>query len=108
MKKIAFILVALVAMFSSCNTYKTYSNGKEDVATIMVVQKKSEYKQVEIIIDGESHIANKINRDRDINIDSQYQVTPGKHNVIIKHEGKVIIEKQVLIGVQETCKIMLP
>ncbi len=107
MKKI-LLLLPLIALLSSCVTYKTYSSGKDDVSYVMVLSENDKYKDVSVKIDNKLTVLEEVFHKSKTLKSPVIKLTPGQHTVEITHKDKVLYSEKVYIGLQETKKILLP
>lgn len=109
MKALTFIAFLSLLLVSCKGSYVTTSGGKEDIGYIAVIKEnpKDTFKQVDLVIDGVTYHLPKIESKAKLNKVKLVGVKPGKHQVKVLHNGRVLVEEQVLVGLQETRKIIL-
>lgn len=84
------IIILLFITFITACGYNSGTSTSEPVAYLYFT---GEAKGAMVYIDDLAPF--KINK---IGIKNQYQVIPGKHQIIIKHEEKILVNRNVLLG----------
>jgi hypothetical protein len=109
MKKIILLLIIVIGV-TSCNTSKWYSTAsasKDNISYVIVLSDNSDYSNVEIQIDEEKPVKRDVKSLKLKRKAEPVIITPGKHKVRVINNGKVIVEENIFIGIQETKKIVL-
>lgn len=110
MKYLFISLLALLMVSCSPHQYKTMSSGKDDVSFVIILTEGGSYSQgVNLIVDdNQTHAVNKVYKQKMQRKAPVFKVSPGKHNLKITQNGNTIFDQNVVIGLQETRKIVLP
>lgn len=110
--KILFLIFTLATLLVGCksNFPVAQQSGKEDVAYILFVGDEKKYGKNNVVvnIDSTQFEAQVVQPDMAKRGGTQYQVTTGRRNVIVKYNGQVIYQKQLFLSAQETKIINLP
>lgn len=113
--KSTIIFVCLIALFSltfeGCRAYvATSASGKADVSYILISRDYGcHVKKATIQIDEQEPIElGKIKKEAKSYKAKPYPITPGKHHLKVMLEGKIWLDEQIYLGVQETKKITIP
>ena len=108
MKKL-LVLILVVVGISACSPhmYNTYSAGKDNTSFIIVLTNGQEYENVSVIVDEKSFPIEKVYKVKAARKALPVITTPGKHQVKVVSNGKTLVDEQVVIGLQETKKIVL-
>jgi len=108
MKKI-FLLFIVVIGLSACgpHMYNTYSTGKENSSFIIVLTSGHSYENVSVIVDGKTFQIEKVNKVKATRKAHPVITTPGKHQIKVVSNGKILVEESAFLGLQETKKIIL-
>lgn len=116
MKKFVLFLSVLVSfVMASCGSTKNgvfeSEGGKEDVAYLFIQSSDRDYagKVVCVTVDGIDFEA-KVVKDRKQKAKYKgvnYAIVPGKHSLKISYGGRVLLDKIVYVGSQETKVINL-
>lgn len=109
MKKTIIPLFLAILFLSSCGRYVATSGGKDDVGYVAVIKEnpKAKFENVELVIDGKSFIIDKVVSNDKFYKAKPISIAPGKHQVKVLVNGAVVVEENVLVGLQETRKIFL-
>lgn len=110
MNKIIIILISLIAItISSCGvTYNTQSGGLSDVGYIIVLSdQKAMQENVVLHLDGKSYPINKVYKTAKYQKAKPIITSPGQHKVEVSVNGEPVFNQNILIGLQETRKIIL-
>lgn len=107
MKYLFIPLLVLVVSLSSCGAYKTYSAGQSNESFIMVLTEKKPYKYVTVVVDGKHYPVDRVYKVKTKRKATPIVIEPGKHDIKVVVDGKVIVEEKVFLGLQETKKIVL-
>jgi hypothetical protein len=83
----------IVLLFITTITACGYNSGVSTSEPVAYLYFTGEAKGAQVYIDDLTPFT--INK---IGIKNQYQVMPGKHLVVIKHEGQVLVKRAVLLG----------
>lgn len=100
----------IVIGVTSCNTskwYNTTSASKDNISYVIVLSDNSDYSNVEVQIDEEKPIQREVKTLKLKRKAEPVIITPGKHKVRVINNGKVVVEENIFIGLQETKKIVL-
>ena len=110
MKYLYISLLALLMLSCSRHQYKTMSSGKEDTGFVIVLTENGNYtKDVALVVDnGQSLAVAKVYKQKMQRKAPVFKVEPGKHNLKVVVAGRTVYDKDVIIGLQETRKIVLP
>lgn len=110
MKKtiIATLCLFMASLFSSCGVGNyTVTSGVEDKASVCF-SAPSSY-DIDVTIDGQKYatttvkdIAHKTRRNIKKTANCSIQTTPGRHKVEVKHEGKTVYSKEVMLSTGDT------
>ena len=108
MKKL-LVLALIVVGISACSPhmYNTYSAGKDNTSFIVVLTNGQEYENVSVIVDEKSFPIEKVYKVKAARKAIPVITTPGKHQVKVVSNGKTLVDENVVIGLQETKKIVL-
>lgn len=113
-KRLLFAILALVSLIVGCksNFPVAQQSGKEDMAYLVFVGPKETYgngsKPVQVEVDGTTFDAKVVKPKTANRKGVQYGVAPGRRNLTVKFNGKVIYNKQLFLSSQETKIITLP
>lgn len=108
MKKFLIIALAFVGLFAcSPHMYNTHSAGKDNVSFIIVLTNGQTYENVSLIVDGETFPIEKVYKVKATRKAHPVHTTPGKHQIKVVSNGKILVEENVFLGLQETKKIVL-
>ncbi len=111
MKKYLLLAVlAIVSLVGCRTTYQTLSAGKENVSFVLVTTDNPDYrKNISIVIDNEQPILmEKVFKTKKQLQAKPITTTPGRHAIKVLQGERVLYQQIVLIGLQETKKIVLP
>lgn len=100
----------IVIGVTSCNTSKWYSTtsaSKDNISYVIVLSDNSDYSNVEVQIDEEKPIQREVKTLKLKRKAEPVIITPGKHKVRVINNGKLVVEENIFIGLQETKKIVL-
>lgn len=110
MKKaiIATLCLFVATFFSSCGVGNyTVTSGVEDKAAICFSASRAY--PIDVTIDGQNYnattvkdIAHKTRRDIKKTANYSIQTTPGRHKVVVKHNGKTVYSKEVMLSTGDT------
>jgi uncharacterized lipoprotein len=108
MKKI-LILAFVITGLSACSShmYNTYSSGKDNASFIIILTEGQSYEDVSVIVDGKTFSIEKVYPVKATLKAHPIITTPGKHQIKVVSKGKTLVEESVMIGLQETKKIIL-
>lgn len=108
MKKI-FAFALLVISLSACgpHLYNTFSAGKDNASYIIVLTAGSAFDEVSLVVDGKSFKVDKVYKVKATRKAHPIIVTPGKHQIKVISKGETLLEENIMIGLQETKKIVL-
>ena len=108
MKKILILAIILTGL-SACShhMYNTYSAGKDNVSFITVLTAGQSYEDVSVNVDGQNFPIEKVYPVKATSKAHPIITTPGKHHIKVVSKGKTLMEESVMIGLQETKKIVL-
>jgi hypothetical protein len=86
------------------------SSGKENESFVIVLTENGKYDNgVVLTIDDKTPVTienvRKVKQQRKAEV---VKTTPGKHNLKIMRNGSIVYNQDVLMGLQETKKIILP
>lgn len=101
------MIVALIVSACGPHTYSTYSAGKDNSSYIIVLSKEQQHKSVMVIVDGKSIPIKKVYKLKDTIKAHPIITEPGKHHIEVVSNGKTVLEENIIIGLQETKKIIL-
>ncbi len=106
------VLCAFAALFlvSGCESAKTVSYGKADVGYVQFVS-ATKYSSVKVVFDDSVTITARVNssKDRIVENDSTYSVTPGAHAIeVFDKKGDSILKKKIFVSAQEIRTVELP
>jgi hypothetical protein len=108
MKKVFLFLLMLTGL-SSCgpHLYSTLSAGKDNVSYVLILKKDRSDKTASLFIDNKIYSLDKIYSEKMARKAQPIVTTPGKHQIKIISNGKVVLDENVFLGLQETKKIVL-
>lgn len=110
MKRLLFI-GAIIALLAGCkaNYPVEQQSGIEDTAYLIFVSGDVyKGKIVDVSIDNKTHFQAKVVKAKKSNRrGTQYGVSIGTKNLVVKYQRKTIYEKQIFLSNQETKKIIL-
>ena len=108
MKKL-LVLALIVVGISACSPhmYNTYSAGKDNTSFIIVLTNGQAYENVSVIVDEKSFPIEKVYKVKATRKAIPVITTPGKHQVKVVSNGKTLVDENIVIGLQETKKIVL-
>lgn len=109
MRKILFI-VATIAVMCGCTGVKSMSKGLENEAYLDFIGEPVNYKRgIQVKIDSNILFEAVVRKDSRNKFNNKiYSISPGKHEIVISHNNKVIYKKTIFVSSQETKQIMLP
>lgn len=110
MKKYAILMLLAIAGLAGCrNTYQTLSAGKENESFVLVTSDNKEYRHnIAVVIDnGTPVMIEKVFKTKKQLQARPITTTPGKHTIKVMKGDRVLYEQFVLLGLQETKKIVL-
>ena len=87
--------------------YNTYSAGKDNTSFIIVLTNGQAFENVSVIVDEKSFPIEKVYKVKAARKAIPVITTPGKHQVKVVSNGKTLVDEKVVIGLQETKKIVL-
>lgn len=95
-------LFSLLATTSACS-YNTYSSGQTTTDPVSYLYFSGNITDAEVSIDGApSFLVTKAGPKQ------QYKVIPGKHTIIVTKQGKVVVQRSVLLGDGHEKEISIP
>ncbi len=110
MKYLYIALISLLMIACSPHQYKTMSSGKEDTGFVIILTEGGKYtNNVTLVIDNQQNFeVQKVYKQKLQRKAPVFKVSPGKHNLKVTSNGQTIYEKNVIVDLQETEKIVLP
>jgi hypothetical protein len=110
MRKIIFLLAAIIGLMTSCTGVKTSSSGVDNQAFINIVGKPGNYSGgVDVNVDDKTNFKAEVNKEyTDRPKGKVYAIGIGTHVVIVSYNGQVLYKQQIFVSSQETKKIVLP
>lgn len=108
MKKI-FILAIIALGITSCgpNMYSTHSAGKDNESFIVVLTNGPAYENVSVVVDGETFPVETVYKVKSKRKAQPVVTTPGKHQIVVVSDGKILVKESAFLGLQETKLIIL-
>jgi len=95
-------IFSLLSMTSACS-YNTYSSGQTTAEPVSYLYFSGNITGAEVSIDGApSFLVTKVGSKQ------QYKVTPGKHTIIVTKQGKIVVQRSVLLGDGHEKEINIP
>lgn len=110
MNKIINLFIALISILvSSCGvTYNSQSGGMSDVGYIIVLSdQKAMQENVILHLDDKTYPISKVYKTNKYQKAKPIITSPGQHKVEVTVNGQPVFNQNVLIGLQETRKIIL-
>lgn len=110
MKKYILLAIIAIATLSGCrNTYQTFSAGKENASFVLITTDNTDYKHnITVLIDNNTPIViEKVFKTKRQLQAKPITTTPGKHNIKVLKNDKVLYDQAIFIGLQETKLIIL-
>lgn len=112
-KSIKMLLASLfVLTLAACkaNYPVAQQGGKEDVAFLLFVSASNQSNsEVQVTLDnGTPFTAVTVKAKKANRRGTQYSVATGRHHLVVKSQGNVLYEKEVMLSSQEVKQIMLP
>lgn len=106
------VLSLALPFIFSCgpNMYHTSASAKEDVAYIVVLaQDVVNTKKLDVLleIDGLSYPVSRVFKAKDERKALPFELSPGKHSVALFVNGQEYSREEIIVGVQETRKIII-
>ena len=110
MKYLYISLLALLMLACSPHQYKTMSGGKEDTSFVIVLTEAGDYSNGAVLLvdDEQSFVVEKVYKQKLQRKAPVFKISPGKHNLKVTVGGQTVYNKDVVLGLQETRKIVLP
>ncbi len=102
-------LALLVAALASCSKqqYRTYSGGQDHVSYVAVLTDGPKYKGISVVVDGKAYPYGKVYKVKAKQKAPAVTIEPGKHNVKIVLDDRVLAEEDIFIGLQQTKQFIL-
>jgi len=98
-----FIIVVFFMLTSACSSYNTYSSGGTTAEPISYLYFTGSIEGAEVSIDdAPAFLVTKSG------VKQQYKVTPGKHIIVVSKQGKVIVQRNLLLGDGHEKEIYIP
>ena len=110
MKYLYISLLSLLMLACGPHQYNTMSSGKEDIGFVIVLTEQGSYSNdAVLLVDNQQSFAiEKVYKQKMQRKAPVFKLTPGKHNLKVTVKGQTVYDKDVIIGLQETRKIVLP
>ena len=107
---------AITVLITSCKAHYpvAQASGKEDIAYLMFVSagipSDTDIEvEVDVTLDNKTNFKAKIVPSEKANRwGTQYSVTPGRHDIVVKKGDKVLYQKSIMTSAQEVKQILLP
>lgn len=110
MMKSRLLIIICCALLASCKVgIVTQSQGLADQGFLLLVSSTAK-QNVDVVVDGDVSFEAVVNKERRGKIDkTSYALSTGKRHVVItSKQGQTLFDKYVIIGAQQTKKIILP
>ncbi len=112
MKKIIALIALIPLLFTGCKVGNvSHSGGVESESYLQFIQGgNTAYKEgVEVYIDDAAAFTAKVNQIGKYTVKGDiYAIKNGTRHLKVVYRGKVLFEKDIVVGVQETKQIKLP
>lgn len=96
-------IFSLLVITSACSSYNTYSSGQTTAEPVSYLYFSGNITGAEVSIDdAPSFMVTKAGPKQ------QYKVTPGKHTIVVTKQGKVVVQRNVLLGDGHEKEINIP
>lgn len=86
-------IFSLLALTSACSSYNTYSSGQTTAEPVSYLYFSGNITGAEVSIDGAPAFSVTKAGPK-----QQYKVIPGKHTITITKQGKIVVQRNVLLG----------
>lgn len=99
----------IIGLLCSCgpHLYKTHSAGQDNSSYIVVLREAQSYDDVIVVVDDKSYKVDKVQKVKAMRKAHPIVIEPGKHSIQVSANGKIIVNENIFIGLQETKKIIL-
>jgi len=112
MKKLAFVLVTVLLVATSCKVGSNSTvRGLENQSFLEFVWTASNYKGgVDVTVDDQTPFKAEVYKEKEGNNSIKgkvYAIPTGVHTVTVSYNGNIVYKKQIYVSAQETKKIIL-
>lgn len=101
------VLAAICVTSCGPHMYNTQSQGKENVSYVVVLKETGSYNNVIVSVDDNDYVYGKVYKLKAKRKAHPVIIEPGRHHLKVIVDGRIMVEENIFLSIQQTKTVVL-